>query len=142
MQRDNVAEIGIGEDFGRKIFVNLIREFRAILQITKEVANLTGQLFSQKEIFIISYYALFFGVGPNSSRMLKESLINYNQNFVNELDKALKSDTEQDKAKKERKLKYRPFGGHLSRLGHYYRHLFQTVSYVDTQSLVWINMNM
>ena len=30
-------------------------------------------------------------------------------------------------------IKYLPFGGHMSRLGHYYRHLFQTVKYVDEQ---------
>jgi len=28
-------------------------------------------------------------------------------------------------------LKYKPFGGHLSRLGHYYRHLYQLIKIID-----------
>ncbi|MBA2583833.1 MAG: putative phage abortive infection protein [Bacteroidetes bacterium] len=134
LQRDNVSEIGIGEDFGRKIFVILIREFRAILQLTSKIALRTNQSFSQEQVFIISYYALFFGVGPNSSRLLKEALKDQDKTFVDEFDEALKSDIEQKKAKTDKNLKFRPFGGHQSRLGHYYRHLYQTVSYVNNQS--------
>jgi hypothetical protein len=134
LQRDNVAEIAIGDDSGRKIFVILIREFRGILEVTKRVASQTNQSFTQQEMMIISYYALFYGVGPNSSRMLKESLQDYNKSFVNKFNDTLLSETEQERAKKESKLKYRPFGGHLSRLSHYYRHLHQTVSYVDNQA--------
>ena len=33
----------------------------------------------------------------------------------------------------ELNIKYLPFSGHISRLGHYYRHLFQTVKYVAEQ---------
>src|SRR5690606_26039175 len=36
--------------------------------------------------------------------------------------------------KEERKFNYTPFEGHQSRLGHYYRHLYQTVCYVDNQT--------
>jgi len=93
MHRDNVAEIGIGDDFGKKIFVMMIREFREILKITKDVAKNQNQTFKQEELFIISYYVLFFGVGPNSSRMLKEALKGYDHVFVNELEKTLNNDT-------------------------------------------------
>lgn len=31
----------------------------------------------------------------------------------------------------EYSLKYKPFGGHLSRLGHYYRHLYQMIKLID-----------
>lgn len=134
MHRDNVAEISTGEDFGKKIFVMMIREFREILKITKEVANKKNQNFNQKELFIISYYALFFGVGPNSSRMLKEALKGYDQSFVDELEKTLNNDITKNSVKTERKFKFIPFEGHQSRLGHYYRHLYQTVSYINKQT--------
>lgn len=134
MHRDNVAEIGIGDDFGKKIFVMMIREFREILKITKEVAAKKNQNFNQKELFIISYYALFFGVGPNSSRMLKEALKGYDQSFVDEFEWTLNNDTTKSAVKSERKFKFIPFEGHQSRLGHYYRHLYQTVSYVNKQT--------
>ncbi|MBC6995202.1 putative phage abortive infection protein [Neolewinella lacunae] len=135
MHRDNVAEIGIGADLGKKIFVIMIREFRAILQIAKCVAFENGQTFNQKEFFNISYYALFFGVGPNSSRMLREALKGYDQSFVYEFEKSLNDKTIRSKVKSERKFKFNPFEGHQSRLGHYYRHLYQTVSYVNKQTV-------
>jgi uncharacterized membrane protein len=133
MHRDNVAEIGIGDDFGKKIFVMMIREFREILKITKDVAKNQNQTFKQEELFIISYYVLFFGVGPNSSRMLKEALKGYDHVFVNELEKTLNNDTTKSTVKADRKFKFIPFEGHQSRLGHYYRHLYQTVCYVNKQ---------
>lgn len=134
MHRDNVAEIGIGDDCGKKIFVMMIREFREILKITRDVAAKKNHYYNQKELFIISYYALFFGVGPNSSRMLKEALKDYDQSFVDEFEKTLNNDTTKNTVKSERKFKFIPFEGHQSRLGHYYRHLYQTVSYVNKQT--------
>ncbi|SFW74226.1 Putative phage abortive infection protein [Sinomicrobium oceani] len=135
MHRDNVAEIGIGEDFGKKIFVILIREFRSIEVITKEVAEKTKQNFTREQVFIVSYYALFFGVGPNSSRMLKEALKGYDKKFVDEFESSLNNDAAKEKTKKYRKFKFIPFEGHQSRLGHYFRHLYQTICYVDNQTI-------
>lgn len=135
MHRDNVSEIGIGDDFGKKIFVILIREFRAIHSIVIEIAKKTNQTFNLEEQFIISYYVLFFGVGPNSSRMLKEALVNYDRNFVDSLEKKLNTDEEKNKLKQERRFRFIPFEGHQSRLGHYFRHLYQTVCYVDNQEI-------
>ncbi len=133
MHRDNVVEIEIGNEYGKKIFVMMIREFREILKITKETSTKKNQNFNQKELFIISYYALFFGVGPNSSRMLKKALKGYDQFFVDEFEKTLNNETTKSKVQTERKFNFTPFEGHQSRLGHYYRHLFQTVSYVNKQ---------
>ena len=133
MHRENVAEMGLKEHLGKKIFVILVREFREILKITTKVSKECNQKFNQKELFIISYYALFFGVGPNSSRMLKSSLINYDQDFVNKFEKALNNSETKKTVKDNRDLKYVPFEGHQSRLGHYYRHLYQTICYVDNQ---------
>jgi hypothetical protein len=36
---------------------------------------------------------------------------------------------------KYQSLTYTPFEGHQSRLGHYYRHLFQTIIFVNSQKL-------
>lgn len=134
IHRDNVAEIGIGNDFGRKIFVIMVREFRIILSIVKEISKKTNQKYSQKDILIISYYAFYVGVGPNSSRILKESLKSYNINFVEELVNTLNNKEIKQKAINDRNLKFNPFEGHQSRLGHYYRHLYQTVCFVDKQT--------
>jgi len=134
MHRENVNEMGLKDHLGKKIFVILIREFREILKITIKTAQKCDQNFEQKELFIISYHALFFGVGPNSSRMLKSSLTNYDKNFVDEFEGALNNKETKNQVKNDRKLGYTPFEGHQSRLGHYYRHLYQTVCYVENQT--------
>jgi hypothetical protein len=135
MHRDNVSDIGIGKDFGKKIFVIMLREFRSIHEIAKEVAKWHNLLFTPEQMFIISYYALFFGVGPNSSRMLKASLKEtFDSNFVDDFERTLNNFKTKIKVKKQRKFKFIPFEGHQSRLGHYFRHLYQTVSYVDNQT--------
>lgn len=134
IHRENVAEMGLKEHFGKKIFVMLIREFREILKITIKIAKECEQNFEPKELFIISYYALFFGVGPNSSRMLKASLTNYDNIFVDKFEKALNNKDTKAQIQQDKKLKYTPFEGHQSRLGHYYRHLYQSVCYVDKQT--------
>jgi hypothetical protein len=135
MHRDNVSELEIQNIKGRKIFVTLIREFREILKIAITNANNTNQNLTQTQLIHVSYYCLFFGTGPNSTRMLKNSLTTFDKDFVDSLifllsDKALKL-----KVKKEKNFSHVPFEGHQSRLGHYYRHLFQTVKYVDQQTL-------
>ncbi|MGE8182253.1 MULTISPECIES: putative phage abortive infection protein [Pseudomonas fluorescens group] len=135
MHRDNVAELELSKSKGRKIFVNLIREFREILKITKSVSKTHSQDFSQHNLIHISYYCLFFGTGPNSSRMLKESLKTFNQPFIEDLINTLNATETKSKIKKDRAFSYTPFEGHQSRLGHYYRHLYQTVKYVDQQKL-------
>lgn len=137
LHRDNVAEIAIGKIYGKKTFVLMVREFRCILKITSRVAQEQGLFFLKEQIFIISYYALFFGVGPNSSRMLKEALRDYNSAFVDAFEKALNDNTTKDNVKKDRGFNYTPFEGHQSRLGHYYRHLYQTVTYVDKQTIAF-----
>lgn len=135
MHRDNVAELGLQNTSGRRIFVLLIRELRSILDIVKTVTGRHKLQFTQQELLHISYYCLFFGTGPNSSRMLKMSLSNFDVAFVNELESELNKEEVKKRVQDERKFGYVPFEGHQSRLGHYYRHLYQTVCYVDQQTL-------
>jgi hypothetical protein len=138
MHRDNVAELEVQGVTGRKLFVVLIRELRSLVAITKQVAKIHSQSLSQKELLIISYYCLFFGTGPNSSRMLSDSLRKYESDFVSDLICKLGEESVKDHAKNAKKFPYVPFEGHQSRLGHYFRHLYQTVKYVDQQI---ININ-
>lgn len=133
MHRDNVAEFKVGDQVGRKVFVSLIREFQAILC---EVRNFNGSfLLTQDEILVIAYFALFFGVGPNSTRMLKSSLSKFDVVYVNNLCDHLDHPLIKKSVKANADLSYEPLDGHQSRLGHYYRHLFQSVTYVDSQHL-------
>jgi Putative phage abortive infection protein len=135
MHRDNVAEVEIQGVSGRKVFVLLLRELRCILGIVRQVAKISELELTKRDSLHIAYYCLFYGVGPNSSRMLKKSLFMFDSIFVDALEGELNKPEVKQKCKDDRKLGYLPFEGHQSRLGHYYRHLYQMIGYVDQQIL-------
>jgi hypothetical protein len=133
MHRDNVAEIELREERGRKVFVTLLRELRCIESIVRKTAATREQHLTNSEVMHLSYYCLFFGVGPNSSRMLKMSLPEFAKDFVDAVEETLNSDATKEEVRKSRGFGHVPFEGHQSRLGHYYRHLYQMVDYVHQQ---------
>lgn len=135
MHRENVAEIEVQGSSGRKVFVLLMRELRCALEIVRAVAKTSHQQLTQQDMLHVAYYCLFFGVGPNSSRMLKMSLSTFNPAFVDAVEKELNKLGTKDEIREERNFGYVPFEGHQSRLGHYYRHLYQMIRYVDGQDL-------
>jgi hypothetical protein len=128
LHRDNVAELKLGSATGRRIFVLLRAELRFILEMVGRIGEQTRQKLSQRERLHVGYYCLFYGVGPNSSRMLNNGLAKFDKAFLQTLTSELARSV--DDAQKQLHLKYKPFDGNQSRLGHYYRHLYQTVSYI------------
>jgi hypothetical protein len=135
MHRDNVAELRVQDESGRRVFVLLIRELRCALQIIQTIAEASNQRLTQRHALHIAYYCLFFGVGPNSSRMLRMSLSTFNSDFIKAVELELNKSETKERIRMERNFGYVPFEGHQSRLGHYYRHLYQMVRYVDEQTL-------
>jgi Putative phage abortive infection protein len=135
MHRDNVAELQLQSVSGRRIFVWLIRELRSAHEIIRHIASARNYELTHREQLHIAYYCLFFGVGPNSSRMLKMSLSNFDATFVDVIESELSNSKTKERAQMERGFPYVPFEGHQSRLGHYYRHLYQMVRYVDQQQI-------
>lgn len=133
MHRDNVSEIGMKGSSGRKLFVLMLRELREALKIVKEIAIKSNLSLSEEQLQQVAYLCLFYGVGPNSSRMLIISLSDYDEAFVIAVETALNNDDTKKSVRISRKFNYAPFEGHQSRLGHYYRHLYQMVRYVDEQ---------
>lgn len=135
LHRDNVAELEVQGVAGRKLFVVLIREYRAAAGVVRRLATAKQQKLTPTQIAHITYYCLFFGTGPNSSRMLRQSLSEFNKGLVDAVAEELGRSDIKDSVQGERKLAYVPFEGHQSRLGHYYRHLYQAIRYVDEQKL-------
>jgi hypothetical protein len=131
MHRDNVAEMQVKGITGRRLFVILIRELRAILRIVRTLAATHAPTLSQEEVLHISYYCLYYGTGPNSSRMLKKSLEGYNAQFIELVESEL--NRVENKHGTRPPFEYVPFEGHQSRLGHYYRHLYQMIRFVHQQ---------
>lgn len=133
MHRDNVLEIGMKGSSGRRVFVLMLRELREALRIVKEVANRSNVSLTDEHLQQVAYLCLFYGVGPNSSRMLRISLASFDVGFIDSLEAVLNSDDTKKTVQTSRNFSYKPFEGHQSRLGHYYRHLFQMVRFVDEQ---------
>lgn len=130
LHRENVAEIRLGEDAGRKVFVLLVREFRAILEIVKQQNLYNDANLSQEQLINFSFITLYYGVGPHSSRVLRKALLDFPERLVNGVIDKLENKSLKKKIKKERNFSFTPFEGHQSRLGHYFRHLYQTITYV------------
>lgn len=141
MHRENVAELEIENESGRKIFEALIREFHELFAIVKKYAEDSFKLQLHSEQLIhITYYCFCFGARSDSSRILERALKQslpktFNQAFIEALVRFVGDSSTKEMVKIKGQLKYTPFEGHLSRLGHYYRHLYQTVKYVNQQAL-------
>lgn len=113
-----------------------------------------------KDFNEIAYSFFFFGGGPNSDIATEPLESKFNKDFVKDLrlnirtlqsnyreyrDKILKKNQNLSNTPYTGKLKhegntanlridYQPLDGHSSKLGHYYRHLYQTVKFVDRYS--------
>ena len=98
----------------------------------------------------ISYLIFFYGLGNNSTESLLLKIKNIISNdifFDRELYSfALKpmidnhnKRREENKRLPKAERKYLDHDGHQSRLGHYFRHMFQTIKYIDEQSNELLN---
>lgn len=131
IHRDNSASVAIKDREGKKIFITLLREFDACFEAVMQVAFPSG--FDDLEGLNIAYLCFYYGaVGKASQKILRHRLEKrYGDRYVAELFTAFAS--EQARLNSDKDFPYTPFDGHQSRLGHYFRHLFQAVRYIDEQ---------
>lgn len=156
LHKDNVDEfyIGTSSDFveKRKSFVSLYNEFRFTFFCCKSkydelIKNKTLKTEYQGEDLVRLAYIFFYcGIGANSDIMSRA--MNGDKKFDEKLFEAVLrylSDIKENKVttptfrdaddnEVSLTVKYKAWGGHQSRLGHYYRHLFQTVKFVAKQN--------
>lgn len=135
IHRDNVAEMQVQETHGRRVFIKLYHELQATTEIVRQCVEEMEIELDQKQILRIAYYCLFYGVGDGASPMLKHALHDIDQSLFERIDMELQDDAVCQRVKRKYSLGYKPFEGHQSRLGHYYRHLYQSVCYVDRRPL-------
>lgn len=136
LHRQNVAEIELNRGLitGRKVFVQIVAEFRRALEVVKSISNNTA--ITRKQMIEAAFYGVFYGVGTNSTRMLSDALITVGimKDAASRISEGLlRSKNSLDKGGVV------VFDGHQHRLGHYYRHLYQLVTYVDQQQSSLLN---
>lgn len=150
---------------GRKIFVTNITEFLSLIKIidiySKRVKTIT---FGEQENILLSYNIFFYGLSAikrnvflNKHPYLKQDISDIERQFYTDLINILKNIQTQHtngnrkkckisflglqiSFKSEQKIrvdiKYKPYAGHLSRYGHYYRNLILIVKHiVDNEEL-------
>ena len=151
IHRANVAEININDKvFNRKAFISMFSEFKFCYQVLKFIYSsqkeiISGQsILSEQDLMNISYLVFFMGIGGPSAELTQSLTSQYEETliekYISYLKKLQKKHSEEGQIFVQAgetiysiKLKYKPFCGHMSRLEHYYRHLFQTVKFVADQ---------
>ena len=96
----------------------------------ERTSNITDEQTIIKRIWIdISFYFLFYGVSSNKEYFIQNSLGQYHNDYVADIFDELSKEKAKYDNRKDGFTKYH--GGHLHRLGHYFRHLFQAVKFID-----------
>jgi len=159
--RSNMEEMNIEDKFrGRLVFVELYKELRYCFYFIKHCINelpagtnqndLGFDLNDDENIIKIAYLIFNHGNGDESERLMIEPVRKLCSTYFIEILKAKIKDNQKyfeehkDKYgmcvlvldfgsddKYNYSANYKPFNGHITRLGHYFRHLYQTVKYVS-----------
>jgi len=132
IQRDNSNAISLKDKYGKKVFIPLLREFRQAYKLVEKANETSQEKLTDENKINVSYLCFFFGaVGDNSKNLLLKNLNSFSEEFQKELTKIFEQ--KQEEIRLCEKFNYKPFEGHQYRLGHYFRHLYQTVRYMNEQ---------
>lgn len=160
LHQHNVEDIDIDSRFkGRKAFVRMYFEIRFIYAFLLQEAdkwNRTNEVIIKDDpakFMEFVYTVFFFGAdeiknGFKDNFVYKHNLhIPFAINVINSLLKIRKKNKKTEKRGYDLKVlsgnlkgttwnpRYKPFEGHVSQLGHYYRHLYQLVKYVSSSKI-------
>jgi hypothetical protein len=131
IQRRNVAEMAYRKtedtekDYkSRRVFLEIHHQLEYLLGYIKEKH---GSEFKERELIDIAYLIMFFG-----PRIAKQQ---YLRPYIKK-SKALEISLTAIGKIKTKDGVYRAYTGHQNRLGHYYRHLYQSVKYIDQVSFL------
>ncbi|KYG77168.1 putative phage abortive infection protein [Roseivirga echinicomitans] len=154
LHKENVNEVNInhGAFKGRDAFILMYREYKFIYLIVEEEVTQhlkTYQLgdFELKQMSHRFAFDFFMnGVGPSTDEyyeaMGKPGPVNVLYIKINNKLKELTRPHKDDKAYRaghfEVKFGYKPVNGHISRLSHYYRHLYHTIRFVVNEEQTFL----
>ena len=150
VHRDNVAAFDVGRPkqryTGRRALLPLFNELEFLYWTSiafneNDWAKREGnKALSEHDIFQISYLSFFFGFGNVSTPMVLDLVGPMLFDFTDALHEHFESikknknfSIKTSNGKLDYDDEYDLGTGHLRRLSHYFRHLFQTVKYVDDQ---------
>lgn len=146
IQRENVLEFQQKGRTGRSVVIDIYDEYNILYNEVVESFPFDSSKPNspewEKKCSEVAYLILFFGVNNKSTKQLLKKIENivgteFYIKIYNDLLKQLinnhKTVKENNKSLKKGNKKYLDHDGQQSRLGHYYRHLYQTIKYIDEQ---------
>ena len=165
LHRENVAEMNIADKItGRKCFVHMFYEFKyCYLMVTDVWRQADADIeenyrYSQINPLDIAYRIFFYGLGFHSEKHFVSTMtvgeLHLFRAVIPNLKTLQDAYTKFEEAETQKQyltygitlsglsddrsidLYYHPYDGHVNRLGHYYRHLFQTANYVTDQNFL------
>lgn len=147
LHRNNINEISIRTRTKQKAFISMFNELKFVYFMVKEVyrktyLSLGYEEISDTKLYNIAYFLFFYGCKPKAIKMINLAMNNRHSEFINivskkleELSSPIEGETLTVSDEKDEPFTlrtwYNPFLGHTSRLGHYFRHVFQIVKYID-----------
>ncbi|MEQ1111354.1 putative phage abortive infection protein [Acinetobacter johnsonii] len=89
----------------------------------------------EKFLYEVAFLIMFIGCGERSSKIL----INYLKKFQEKINveivfEIFSDETFRENLRNNYRFKYKLFGGHQSRLGHYYRNMFHVLKFIDSNT--------
>lgn len=149
--KSNIDELQIGQSTkGRKAFISLFNELKFICHVVNNhyennfLPNLQIEI-SEEARYNIAYLIFFFGIGENSTVLVRSLLTADQLMFFENAATVVQANqtlwrterlngntiaVDTDELPFTLDIRYMPGNGHTSKLSHYIRHLFQTVKFV------------
>lgn len=160
LHRANIDEMEIDDRLkGRKCFVRMFYEFKYVYLSLYSIHNAHRANhdwhYEKSELSNISYLVFFYGIGSVSNRVVYKLIDDKYHPIVKLLIEYLETGARSEWERSGEgtypevsinnedndtififEMFYYPFDGHNTRLGHYYRHLYQTVSFVVNSKII------
>lgn len=135
--RENINEITNDFEGGRLLFKKIVEEIEIIYKKVNDCEckmkdeNEIDYSFEDKDKLNVAYLIAFFGLNLEKNQALKAKVCSFTD-CNNLMEKALECIPELKNDLKDTNENYNIHIGYQFVLGHYYRHLYQTVTYVNS----------
>lgn len=148
IHRENATKVSVNDVVGQKTFIHLLDELSFIFKLANWISRtkLKDEKITEEGVYNVAYLSFFFGVGEKSSAMVEDLLTGSLLHLAKELHSAIEKSKYDAESWKHGEISVhtdegwlvwtKVYGlgtGHLRRLSHYVRHLFQTVKFVHEQ---------
>lgn len=133
LHRENVSELDYRQNKGRNVIIKIVNEFFELMQMLIDSKIIQDNRLDQQDLANIAYTILFFGTDETVTDVLENRFFEKYSEIEKQINNVVTQLREKTNPHNSDKYYY---NGHQSRLGHYYRHLRRTVTFVHRNTLL------